>query len=67
MEAHPGQVATLPGELVADPRMLLLAEEELLACGKPFLTGSDSVISHSLSHLVFLLPTIVVLSQGLPG
>src|SRR5262245_63762370 len=41
LDANPGKFASLARELVADPRVPLLAEEELLACGQPFLTGSD--------------------------
>jgi hypothetical protein len=36
----------LPRELVAERGVLLLAKEELLACGEPFFTCSDPVISH---------------------
>ena len=52
LDRDPGQVAPLLRQLVAEPGVLLLADEELLACGEPFLVGSDSVICHLLSHLV---------------
>src|ERR671936_482921 len=49
LHPHPGQRASLPRELVAEPGVLLFADEQLLACGEPFFTCSDVVISHFFS------------------
>ena len=38
LNANPRQLAPLPRKLVAQPGVLLLAVEQLLACGEPFVT-----------------------------
>ena len=45
LERHPGQLAAGPGDLVAEPGVLLLAREQRLASGGPLFAGSDLVIS----------------------
>jgi hypothetical protein len=51
-----GQLASLLRKLVAEPGVLLFADEELVACGEPFFTCSDLVISHGcLLHVVTTL------------
>src|ERR671936_2487277 len=58
----PGELASLPRELVAEPGVLLFADEQLLACGEPFFACPDVVISHFFSpscrhgSLVWLAP-----------
>src|SRR6266536_5475789 len=52
LHPHPGQLASKLGELVAEPGVLLLADEQPLTCGEPLVTCSDSAISHLLSHLL---------------
>jgi hypothetical protein len=42
------QLASLPRDLVAEPGVLLLTGEQLLACGEPLFAGSDPV-SHRVS------------------
>src|SRR5262249_606979 len=48
LDGHPGQLASLPRELVTQPGVLLLADEQLLVRGEPFFAGSNSAISHVL-------------------
>src|ERR671930_41358 len=50
LHPHPWQLASLLRELVAEPGVLLLADEQLLTCGEPFLTRADPVLSHLFSH-----------------
>ena len=49
LHRHPRQLASLPRELVAEPCVLLLADEQPLACGEPLLTGSDLCAQSSSS------------------
>src|SRR5712692_4683467 len=52
-DRHPWQLATLPGELVARPRELLLARQQLLSGGVALLarTGPRLVTArHMMSH-----------------
>ena len=46
LDRDPGQLAPPPRKLVAEPGVVLFADEELLACGEPFFTCSDLVIRH---------------------
>ena len=46
---HPRQVATFLGELVAEPGVLLLANEQLLACFVPLFPRRDPVSHRSSS------------------
>src|ERR1041385_1946744 len=48
LDRHPRQLASLPRELVAEARVLLLADEQLLAGGSPLLARSDRVVGHRL-------------------
>jgi hypothetical protein len=48
LDGHPGQLAALPGELIPHPRVLLLALEQLVACGLPLLAASQLVLRHRL-------------------
>src|SRR5262249_61149328 len=61
LHRHPGQFAPLPGELVADPCVLLLSDEELLTCNEPLGTRADLVRSHGrvllLSHAAWGSPS----------
>src|SRR5262245_64922898 len=41
LDRDPGQLASLPGEVVADPGVLLFAHEKPIARGKPFFAWSD--------------------------
>src|SRR5215207_5542328 len=41
LHPYPGQVAPLPRELVTEPGVLLLAYQQPLASGEPFLACSD--------------------------
>jgi hypothetical protein len=51
LHSHPRQLASKLGEVVAEPGVLFFAGEQLLACGEPLVTCSDSAISRLLSHL----------------
>src|SRR4051812_25774148 len=51
LHPHPRKLAPLPGELVAEPRVLLLADQELLARGAPLLPRSDHVLNRLFDHL----------------
>src|SRR5207247_4256719 len=59
---HPGQLAPLAREPVAEPRVLLLASEQPFSRGKPLLAASHLVISHALALLSYapVLPTTAV-------
>jgi hypothetical protein len=46
LDADPRQLAALARQLIAEPRVLLLADEQLLARGGPLFSRSDSVIRH---------------------
>jgi hypothetical protein len=46
LHTYPGQLASLPRQLVPKPRVLLLASEQLVAGGRPLLAAYDAVISH---------------------
>src|SRR5262249_37594736 len=48
---HPRQLTSLPSKLVAEPRVLLLADEELLARSERLFTCSDSASGQLLRHL----------------
>jgi hypothetical protein len=45
LHTHPGQLASLQRELVAEPGVLLLAYQQPLASREPFLACSDLVVS----------------------
>jgi hypothetical protein len=49
---QPGQLAALSGELIPDPRVLLLVLEQLVACGLPLLAASQLVLGHCVSLLI---------------
>jgi hypothetical protein len=53
LHPHPWQLASLPRELIAEPGVLLLAYQQPLASGQPFLACSDVVVSHFLSFESF--------------
>src|SRR4029453_11038340 len=55
LDAHPGQLASLPREFVAESRVFLLAGKELLPCREPFVAGSNPVISHFAVSLLFVV------------
>src|SRR5215211_539847 len=46
LHLHPGQLASLPRELVAKPGVLLFAYQQSIASGEPILACSDLVVSH---------------------
>src|SRR6266496_4066165 len=48
-QSHPRQVASQLRELVAEPRVFLLADEEQLAGGEPFFACPGRVIGHRFS------------------
>jgi hypothetical protein len=45
LRTHPGQLASLQRELVAEPGVLLLTYQQPLASREPFLARSDLVVS----------------------
>jgi hypothetical protein len=47
LHPHPRQLASLVRDLVPEPGVLLLADEQPLACGEPLFTRSDPLIGHS--------------------
>src|SRR5919201_3332366 len=49
LQRHPGELAPLPREFVAEPRVLLPPSEERLARGEPLFPCSDLLIRHRLS------------------
>jgi hypothetical protein len=51
LQPHPRQFTPPLRDLVAEPGVLLFADEERVARGEPFLTCSDPVLSHLLGHL----------------
>jgi hypothetical protein len=51
LDPHPRQLAAPPGELVADPGVLLLASQQLVAGRLPFLAACDPVFSHRVCLL----------------
>jgi hypothetical protein len=48
LDLYPGQLATLPREIVAEPRVLLLPPEQLLPRGQPVLAAPHLVVGHRL-------------------
>jgi len=44
LDTDPRQLASLARQLVAQSRVFLLADEQLLACGRPLLPRSDPVV-----------------------
>jgi hypothetical protein len=46
LDRHPRQLEPLFGELVAAAGQLLLALEQLLACGEPLVAGPDGMVRH---------------------
>src|SRR4051812_49629316 len=51
LDRDPGEIATLPRDLVVSLRLLRLELGELLTGRLPFLTGSDLVLGHLSSLL----------------
>src|SRR4029453_10044257 len=51
LHPHPGQLASLQRELIAEPGVLLLAYQQPLTSSEPFLACSDLVINHCSSSV----------------
>ena len=54
LDPHPGEGAALARQLVAQARVLLLADEQRLAGGEPLVAGADSTGGHRGVHGVLL-------------